>query len=1405
MRLFFSLLLSLLPPVVAFGQAWELFESESVPPGWTLSGGNIQASATRSIQGDRSLEWSWTQPATTLTWDLPSLTSGSGHRVFSQWIRLEEPLPATRLRVELRSTSGGTRFFEMNLDFTGWRTVFVPYSSMEGSGTNSIDRVRWTLVGQPPVSGTLFVDQVIVGQAMDVRFQYADVQAPFVWEGREKSMWENRAEWNRRQPPAITATAEEILAARRLRESWDARLTGTGSVTTSAINQWESRLNAFRVRRENGRIRGNQIFYRQYPDYAYPPALAAEMTSQGPNDFQEFTTLMLDIARAWHRTTDPSQRERLETMLILMGEHLLDQGWAAGSNQGCLFLLGYQSREYMRALYLAREVFGAAGMIGEAGEAARWFGQAGSLLEERRAPNMDFFNTLAQGQLLSLLMEPDENLQVAWLRAFSRSISQQIAETTPGDANGFKPDGTAFHHNGHYPAYAIGGISTLGQIFDVLRETPFTPEDAARMSFRRVLLAARAYSQLLDWPIGISGRHPFSGSIGAANGAFAALAQYPDPISGTPPDREIAAAYVRLWGQPGGDLGSLFNSAGIQAENPAGFHTFPFANHAVYRSGNWMVSLKGYSRYVWSSEIYAADNRYGRYQSNGTAEILLASGRAASGFREEGWDWNRLPGTTAVHLPLDQLESPNAGTLMLRSNETFAGGVSAGLNGAFGFILNENRFGHTLRARKSVFAANGMLILLGSQIQSDHTTAPVVTSLFQVALDASRAPITLSSAANSPISSFPWTWNDTLSEPFWAIDAVGNGFWLPPGQQLRFSRVTQQSRHNKTKAVTSGDFASGWLDHGSSPHNGSYQYVILPQASAAQMNHFHNRMASSTPAYEVLRQTNALHAVRLASPERYGFSIFEAGEWNDLPHLLAVDAPALLWMEETPAGLLLAVANPDLNPGETENLVSPTSLSLRGHWSFAAPAPAGVLLWHEDGQTRIAVPAKEGRSYRIPLAPASTATGWPQSSTGEGPDTVSQFRSAAPSGPFFTWDRVEDPIFGYIIERMLPDEGHFHPVGFVNRDASTFFDRELSGESLAYYRMRTWGEAGTGAATHAVLIYDAGSDNVAYDFRTLADLQELQNDGWTSSGLQSASDWYQTSQGMFLIDNSTTLPASLTIPIARRGAGKVTARMGVARTANFNARIELLAGSASLGMIQLTTRTAGFLRGPDDLEFTDDRWDIEQGTLRNVSIEWRELPGVGLMEIILRYDGTSDDASAKLRWEIPAAPANQPDRIRLSVGFNSAVNRGLVLESLEISTAASYSLGAFYRAWAETFLADRDAEPADDATGEGLANLWQFVLAKHLTGPTGPTGRQSLTPQLEATGGMARFVWDLPKVAGATLHLEATEQLNESWGILPHSEEPLSGFPGWVRLLAPPWGPDSRQLFYRIVLSANLD
>lgn len=109
--------------------------------------------------------------------------------------------------------------------------------------------------------------------------------------------------------------------------------------------------------------------------------------------------------------------------------------------------------------------------------------------------------------------------------------------------------------------------------------------------------------------------------------AFALLADRGDLTgSGNKIDEELAADYLRL-NRTSSPYKGKFEDAGIKAASaPQGFFAYNYGALGIHRFDNWMVTLKGYNTDVWCSEIYTKDNRYGRYQSYGSVQIL-ASGR----------------------------------------------------------------------------------------------------------------------------------------------------------------------------------------------------------------------------------------------------------------------------------------------------------------------------------------------------------------------------------------------------------------------------------------------------------------------------------------------------------------------------------------------------------------------------------------------------------------------------------------------------------------------------------------------------------------------------------------------------------------------------------------------------------
>ena len=137
--------------------------------------------------------------------------------------------------------------------------------------------------------------------------------------------------------------------------------------------------------------------------------------------------------------------------------------------------------------------------------------------------------------------------------------------------------------------------------------------------------------------------------------------------------------------------------------DPQGNLALGYGCASVQRRSNWSAVARGHSRYLWAAEHYLGRNLYGRYFAHGSfADSYRSSGTdcdaATSGWQQEGFDWNRIPGVTSIHLPLEQLKAKvmnvdrfSGMEEMLYSDEAFAGGLSQQKeNGNFGMKLHEH-------------------------------------------------------------------------------------------------------------------------------------------------------------------------------------------------------------------------------------------------------------------------------------------------------------------------------------------------------------------------------------------------------------------------------------------------------------------------------------------------------------------------------------------------------------------------------------------------------------------------------------------------------------------------------------------------------------------------------------------
>lgn len=914
------------------------FEDNDVPAIITGKGSRLSITSDHYKDGNRSLRWQF-EPKGTLSIkkDLhfePKDPTGTDTYLsgFVIWIHNAKAIDRP-LNFEFLKAGKICSHFDMGLDFTGWRAAWVCYErDMQGTPEEGMDEIRITA---PDCSGEICMDHLLTAAKMDHRHQTADEQVPFVNAGTT-SHWLVVYRNSKLRPDIAmeaTVTARQkkdmALLESRLRDL----IYQPSALTDKAMQDIRDRYAQYGITyNAAGEVRGlPQFFCRAVEAYErIVPDYNPDIFNISHMELKEYFNLMNRIAIAYNNAVTDNDRQELKHMFLAMYDHVTDQGVAYGSCLGNLTHYGYSFRGYYTSYFLMKDVLREAGKLNDAAKGMRWYSIANEVFVRPEAAGMDMdaFNTVTTGRIASILMMEDSPEKVQYLKSFSRWIDNGC-RPSDGLSGSFKPDGGAFHHRNHYPAYAVGGLNGATNMIYLLSNTDFAVSELGHNTVKNVLLAMRFYCNKLDFPWAMSGRHPDGkGRLVPMHYAMMALAGTPDGSQRI--DKEMGNAYLRLVTDSGNSdkdgpeymptvtasqdkaMKERLTAEGCAPEaDPQGNWNLGYGCVNVQRRANWSAVARGHSRYLWAAEHYRGVNIYGRYLAHGSLQILTGRdslcnvSSRTSGWAEEGFDWSRIPGTTAIHLPIDQLKAIvlNVDTYsgyeeMLFSDETFAGGITQEhSNGAFGMKLHEHdKYNGSLRARKSYHFLNDKIICLGSDIENDNTEHDTETTIFQLALFNDRDKAYWDSPATG--------------RNYW-MDHLNIGYYVPSSSGT--ARAVLQSHHDQHSVSnegvpTTGDWMSLTINHGRAPKAGTYHYVILPQTDKATMDRF-----AEFPSYKVLQQDRNAHIVRDADSGITSYVLFETPE--SLPDGLIqhADTACLIMTHELGRKeCVLTVANPDL-------------------------------------------------------------------------------------------------------------------------------------------------------------------------------------------------------------------------------------------------------------------------------------------------------------------------------------------------------------------------------------------------------------------------------------------------------------------------------------------------------------
>lgn len=438
-------------------------------------------------------------------------------------------------------------------------------------------------------------------------------------------------------------------------------------------------------------------------------------------------------------------------------------------------------------------------------------------------------------------------------------VTDQIEVTIK---EGVQPD-YSFHQHGHFiynGSYGLNFLRESSWLATIVHETEFAYSDAQIKVLRDYYLNGTRWmirGELIDY--NVRGRQVGRADAMLLSGNFL----YPILKHLSIADPAYAKDY----------LSSVELMQNQLPQETLGHKHFYRSDYTIHHREKYSTSLKMCSKRTVGIELNMnSENKLGYWLPYGLTYIYR-TGTEYNGIFPI-WDWARLPGVTNPYIEIEEKQRGKAHT----QQTEFVGGVSNGNYGvsAMDFAKNETS------AKKAWFWFDDEWVALGAGIQSSHE-ASIVTSINQclqkgeVWVDGKR-----------------FKGQQTLSKPT-SIFHDEVGYVIPNKNEIQVKAETQTGNMHRIyglekDSVYTSDVFSIWFDHGKSPKNGSYEYIVVPGITQAKFNNY-----SKNLPVQVLSNTKEIQAVKHTKLKICGIVFYEAGQFKISDDLtVKTDKPVLL-------------------------------------------------------------------------------------------------------------------------------------------------------------------------------------------------------------------------------------------------------------------------------------------------------------------------------------------------------------------------------------------------------------------------------------------------------------------------------------------------------------------------------
>lgn len=585
------------------------------------------------------------------------------------------------------------------------------------------------------------------------------------------------------------------------------------------------------------------------------------------------------------------------------------------------------------------------------------------------------------------IANPDDQQAIQDLQLLSGFL-RVCTRYNVGNKDILKPDGTGFHHNAHYNGYMYS-YRTWVEYFYRFKGTSLKIDKKSYERLKKAIVTIYMTAVCADgdkdriYATSMAGRHPFySTEVPFTQKLFEQLIEIGGETMGTDFDMDLAAYYNYFF---------KTNKYSVPAVDANGFYQYNYSSAGVYRQPGWVAVMKSPTAKLWGAEIYNKTNRFGRYQSHGTLEVLYEGGLENSGYpskndnKAAGWDWNMMPGSTTVHYTDWEEMLPNKNDKdrfdQKAKTSDFAGAVSNNEYGFFASAFDQDdnwgsqRFVPTnLTFCKSVLAIDGMLFSIGNGISAkgeysdDMITA---TNLFQTITSKkfNRLVVNGKAVGSGNRMTIPST------EALTVINPVSTGYFVPAGHDeitIVYDKQETPSSVGLAAKPATEVAAKAYINHGVKPDKKSYSFVVVPAADDNKMKEVADKQTKGE-LFSIVEMQDSLHIIKYAPKNVLAYSFFTPAKGLNAGEVIS-SATELLLIEEkqSDGSLVLAISNPNLRPKmlnkkDWREMPTPAFIELKGTWEAEGNVQGVFLKTMENGNTELSCLLRNGLPVHVKL------------------------------------------------------------------------------------------------------------------------------------------------------------------------------------------------------------------------------------------------------------------------------------------------------------------------------------------------------------------------------------------------------------------------------------------------------